>query len=197
MNWIDDLRNKLFGNPEVSTGKLHHGPLVRPARWTLEHAAWLADGRTDALLRGLRMRLLDERLSGTGDLHLMRTPQATGLQLRRPEGSTSDDLRHLMDLWRDRVLAEGYRVQNSDVRLGTDVSLRERHYLKPLITASDLAGPLDQRYGNVLLEAFGPADGPLYLRALITVYSDRNYTPALPALPLLDRLFEEPRRAFS
>jgi|GEM_PF-1921232 hypothetical protein len=197
MDLLDRLREKLFGGPELSTGRLYQGSLIRPSRWDAEHTDWLAHGRTDRMLRGLRRRLQDERLSGTGDLHLLQTPQAVGLQLMRPASATADDLRHLMDLWRDRVLAEGYRVQNSDLRLGVDGSARERHYLKPLITAANVQGTMDQRYGNVLLEAFGPTDDLHHLRVLVTVYSDRNYTPALPAAPLLDRLLEAPRRALS
>lgn len=197
MEWLDRLREKLFGSPELSTGRLYQGSLIRPLRWATEHTDWLSHGRTDRMLRGLRRRLQDERLSGTGDLHLLETPQAAGLQFRRPASATADDLRHLMDLWRDRVLAEGYRVQNSDIRIGVDGSARERHYLKPVITATDVQGTMDQRYGNVLLEAFGPADDLQHLRVLVTVYSDRNYSPALPAGPLLDRLLEEPRRALS
>lgn len=192
MDWFDSLKQRLFGEAVQRSGKLHHGPLQRNAAFGERHAAWLAGGEAERRLAELRGWLGRERsLGDTAELHLFSDAKATGLQLQRPAHWPADALHHLLDLLRDRVKELGYRVQLSDLRIGLDGEHRERHYLKPALTTLQEGRPADQRYGNILLEAWGPQGEAQRLKVLATVYSDRLYGEASSGTELLDVLLAE------
>lgn len=187
MDWWDQLRERLFGGPVAATGQLHHGPLVRNAQYAARHTVWAMSGEAGRQRMELREWLAQERAHGDGPhLYLLADAKAHGLQLQRPAHWPADALHHHLDELRDRVLELGYRPQMSDVRISTEGTLRERHYLKPEPVA---AAVQDQRYGNILLEVWGPQDGARHLKVLATTYQDRNYSVARSGDELLDLLW--------
>jgi hypothetical protein len=189
MDWLDKLRESLFGDAVQRSGHLHHGPLMRSTAFAATHHRLLHSGGLAGQLAELN-ELLDRELR-TGDtegFHLLQDPKATGIQFQRPGHWPNGSLHHLLDLFRDRVLELGYRTQLSDQRISPSGEHRERHYLKPLMAPQVGATIMDQRYGNVLLEAWGQAAGATHLKVLATVYSDRNYSPPLPGMELLSGL---------
>lgn len=189
MDWFDSLREQLFGEAVQRTGRLHHAPLVRTPAFEARHAHWMAFGEGRKQLGELRDLLDQERRSGdTPRLHLFSDAKATGMRLQRPAHWPADSLHHLLDAFRQQVLDLGYRVQMSDLRISVHGEHRERHYLKPELGDTGNGEVLDQRYGNILLEAWGPDDGAQYLKVLATVYSDRLYSPALSGMDLLSSL---------
>jgi hypothetical protein len=194
MEWWESLREKLFGPQVERTGQLHHGPLVRSEGFQKRHLRWLAGSDRAHLLEEYQAMLAQEQLSSDTALHLLSTSQATGVQMKRPSGAPASALQHLHEEFKDKVIAEGYRVHLSDHRISTGGLHRERYYLKPTIPSDALEPPLPQRYGNVLLESWGrEADAPEHLKVLITVYSDRLYMPALSGMKLISSLLEEVR----
>lgn len=189
MDWFDSLKQRLFGEVVQRTGRLHHGPLVRSAEFEARHAQWMAFGEARERLRELHQLLEREQREGdTTELHLFHDGKATGMQLKRPAHWPADSLHHLLDAFRQQVLALGYRVQMSDLRISVEGEHRERHYLKPKLENNDPNVPLDQRYGNILLEAWGTDQGATNLKVLATVYSDRLYSPALSGMELITSL---------
>jgi hypothetical protein len=191
MDWFDTLRQRLFGEVVQRTGQLHHGPLLRTPAFEARHAEWKAFGSCEKQLDELRQLLYQEQQSGdTETLHLFHDTKATGMQLRRPTHWPTDSLHHLLDAFRDQVLQLGYRLQLSDQRISVSGEHRERYYLKPDPQPAEPGALLDQRYGNILLEAWGPDSGATHLKVLATVYSDRLYSPALSGTELLSTLVE-------
>ncbi len=187
MDWFDNLKQRLFGEVVQRTGQLHHAPLVRDPGFETRHAQWMAFGEARGQLGELRDMLDQELKRGdTARLHLFRDAKATGMQLQRPPHWPVDSLHHLLDAFRQQVLDMGYRVQMSDLRISVQGEHRERHYLKPDMHGSGT--PLDQRYGNILLEAWGAERSASHLKVLATVYSDRLYSPALSGTELLSSL---------
>lgn len=189
MDWFDSLKQRLFGEAVQRTGQLHHALLVRNPGFEARHAQWMAFGECRRQLGELRDMLDQEQRSGdTPRLHLFRDAKATGMQLQRPTHWPADSLHHLLEAFRHQVLAMGYRVQVSDLRISVQGEHRERHYLKPDVQSTGSDALVDQRYGNILLEAWGPDQGAQYLKVLATVYSDRLYSPALSGMELLSSL---------
>ncbi|MEX1132305.1 MAG: hypothetical protein WEC15_03700 [Flavobacteriales bacterium] len=189
MDWFDNLKERLFGEAVQRTGRLHHAPLVRTPAFEARHAQWLAFGEGRKQLGELHDLLDQEKRTGdTPRLHLFSDAKATGMQLRRPAHWPADSLHHLLDAFRQQVLGLGYRVHMSDLRISVQGEHRERHYLKPETDTTGTGELVDQRYGNILLEAWGPDDGAEYLKVLATVYSDRLYSPALSGMELLSSL---------
>ena len=187
MDWWDQLRERLFGGQVAATGQLHHGPLVRNAQFAARHTVWAVGGEAARQRREVREWLEQERLHGDDPhLYLLDDAKVHAMQLERPAHWPDDALHHHLDDLRERVLELGYRPQLSDLRISTDGTQRERHYLKPEPQA---AAVQDQRYGNILLEAWGPQDGARFLKVMATTYQDRNYSAARSGAELLDVLF--------
>jgi hypothetical protein len=191
MEWIDLLKQRLFGETVERTGQLHHGLLKRSPSFAARHAEWLSNG--EFLARALELQEWLEREERYGDvdgMHLFSDAKATGFQFRCPEQWPEDSLEHLLDAFRDRVIALGYRIQLSDHRIDVQGVHRERHYLKPDLQQMPEGGLLDQRYGNILLETWGGDHGARHFKVLATVYSDRLYSPPLPGKALLSALLD-------
>lgn len=189
MDWFENLKQRLFGEVVQRTGQLHHAPLVRDPAFEARHAQWLAFGEGRKQLGELRSLLDQEKRTGdTQALHLFRDAKATGMQLQRPKHWSADSLHHVLDAFREQVVDLGYRVQMSDLRISVHGEHRERHYLKPIMIGIMGDALMDQRYGNILLEAWGTDQGASHLKVLATVYSDRLYSPALSGMELLSSL---------
>ena len=198
MDWFDALKEKLFGEPVRRSGQLHHGPLVRSEAFRKKFERWEQGRERSELLRHLREQFEREQLSADTDLHIFSTAQATGVQIKRPADRDPEVLRFLLEDFKDRVIAEGYRLHLSDHRIDPKGEERERYYLKPAFASDRLQPPLSQRFGNVLIENWGEGgDGPRHLKVLITVYSDRLYEPAGSGIALINSLFADRGRALS
>ena len=139
---------------------------------------------------------LQEQLSADTALHLFTSEQATGMQIQRPAKAEKEMLRYLMEEFKDRVTEEGYRLHLSDQRIKHDGEHRERYYLKPAIE-NTAEKPLPQRYGNVMIETWGDGEMPERLKVLITVYSDRLYSPAESGMALINSLLSDRGRETS
>jgi len=196
MNWFEHVRDRLFGEVE-RTSHIHHGSLVRTEAYWARHAQWLRTGEGKMLLHDLRTWLEDHRRGLETPLTVMDNPKASGFRLQRPKGWSSTSLQHLLDHFRTVILRNGYRTQLSDLRIDLEGVHRERYYLKPDIQYDPVHGPLDQRYGNILIEAWGPDRRPWMLHVLLTFYSDRLYGPPLPSGGLFDELLADAGRALS
>jgi hypothetical protein len=198
MDWFDRLKDKLFGEPVQRSGQLYHGPLKRTEPFLDRHRQWLAGGTRTRLLGHYRELLRQEQLSSDTDLHLFSSEQATGMQIKRPADAPADVLHHLMEEFKNCVLAQGYRLQLSDHKIGPEGGHRERYYLKPEIPVDEQRPPLPQRYGNVLIEAWGDDElQARHLKVLVTVYSDRLYMPAESGMSLINSLLGERGRDLS
>ncbi len=138
-----------------------------------------------------------EQLSSDTDLHIFSSAQATGVQVKLPADREPEDLQFLLEEFKERVIAEGYRIHLSDHRIDLKGGVRERYYLKPSIPSDRLQPPLTQLFGNVLIENWGGPEGPDHLKVLITVYSDRLYEPAGSGMALINSLFADRGRALS
>lgn len=86
----------------------------------------------------------------------------------------------LLDLFKERVLRQSYRVQVSDRRIyqsASWVETAERHYLKPKPEFSS-PGVIRQRFGNITILLLLRNDKPFQLQFQATAYRDRLFQEA-------------------
>lgn len=165
----------------------------RSSQYQKEYDFWKISGETKALVKEIERSyyLKKNGINGGFTIHLFQSAAANGFALPWHPGLSPQVFPFLLDLWRDRVLATGYRLANTDRQIreiGSGVQTTEKHYLKPPLTKNK---PLtEQRYGNVLLEYVLTDQEPEYIKVMATTYSDRLFTEPQPFDDLLDQLFQ-------
>ena len=186
MDWTTRIWQQLFGRPSGVADRLFHGPLERSDAHRERSAAWLAGDRPARVLE----RLSAEAAEGGGAVRFS-TPQAEGFEFSLGDALERHEPDLLLDLIGERVRALGYRRQLADTRIGADGVRRDRTYWKPKWASE--GPPIDQRFGNILLELRRSEAGNGHLKVLVTRYTDRLYTPALSATTLWSELFASTR----
>ncbi len=114
-------------------------------------------------------------------LDFLNTPSSKGFVIYFHK--TNYDRREAVfffDLLKERVLAQGYRVQISDRRVYANQSwmeTAERHYLKPK-PEFGAPGKIRQRYGNITIQLLLRNDQPHQLQFQATTYRDQLFLEA-------------------
>ena len=193
--FVDRILKKLFGEKQDSQME-DMAPvkekLTRGDKFLYEFQEWKDSDRSAAVFSRLAS-LHQDVLNGqeTDLLHIHKTPQANGFFFDDRTGVEAAEFSFILDYFRDQALDEGYSIYSSEKRYqekSDSVQEMERHYLKPSIDPA-LQLPIDQRYGNILLEYVAYNDKPAYLKVMVSCYSDRNYTEALDFEHLATKLF--------
>ncbi len=116
-------------------------------------------------------------------IDFLDTPSSKGFVIHFHQTQYSNrDGQHLFDYLKERVLAQNYRTQISDLRTYQRTQIVEtvqRHYVKPR-SAQNEQGQFDQRYGNVMIELTFKNEQLYNLKFRATSYKDFQYTEALP-----------------
>jgi hypothetical protein len=114
-------------------------------------------------------------------IDFLDTPSSKGFVIHlHKTGYSRRDATHLLDLFKEKVLALDYRTQVSDSRTYSRqawVETVERHYLKPRLNRKS-EGPLDQLFGNIMVELVLRDDKPHHLKFSATSYQDRLFREA-------------------
>ena len=185
MDWTSRIWQQLFGRPTGGADRLFHAPLERSEAHRERLATWLAGERPSLVLERLGLEASDP-------LRAVRltTPQADGREFSLGDALELHEPDLLLDLLGERVRGLGYRRQLADTRIGEDGVRRDRTYWKPKWASE--TPPIDQRFGNILLE-LRSMDAGSRLKVLVTRYTDRLYAPALSTSMLWSELFASAR----
>lgn len=191
---FDDIWEQLFpeqpGRPPVAVKEA----LVRSAPYLQHYAEWKSSPQSLALISKIEKAYYKKRnqVDGFYQLHLLRSGPANGFALSYHPEIGERNFKFLFDYWRDRVLSLGYHLKNTDryTREMPDyVQTTEKHYLKPPANLQQL--PINQQYGNVLLEHVQINRQPSFLKVQVNIYADHLYTKALSFDDLVAYLFLE------
>jgi len=192
--FVEQMLNKLFGSskegepadpPSVSE------KLSRNRDYLDRYLEWTESPRSAALLLRLKNLHLESDDDGNDFFHRYSSPQANGFFFDGRAGIEKLEFDYLLDHFRDVALGLDYRIYTSDRKLtekSNSVQKIDRHYLKPAISR-DQTLPMDQKYGNVLIEYVSYNEKPAYLKVMVTCYSDRSFTEVLPYEHLAEKLF--------
>jgi len=166
--------------------------LIRGNKFQKAFFEWKDSDREIEVLDRLKMQYQDTKAGSQADLfHIHKSPQANGFFFDDRIGISPQEFSFLLDSFKHRTAAMGYSLYSSErhsIEKSETVQVIERHYLKPEIDRS-FNPPIDQRYGNVLLEYVAYNHKPAYLKVMVTSYSDRNYKEALDFRKFIERLF--------
>lgn len=164
--------------------------LVRDEGYLAACKHWQIQGHADAWIDRLRnaFNLYRAGLEGETCLDFLEFRASNGFAIHlQNEDFPAGESPFVMDLLRDRLLAQDYRLVISDRRIRED-SMVDKHYLKPRLERQQ-QGPVHQRYGNITIELTHRRGEPVRLTLIATHYQDSHYHPPEDFRDLLERLF--------
>ncbi|MGB3618091.1 MAG: hypothetical protein WBA12_08230 [Catalinimonas sp.] len=197
MSFIDSLMQRLFPAPKHAhdTPRLVREVLRRGDSFRQEWADWRTTDDARALIdRTQRAYYFKRRqIESEPDVHLLDSPYANGFALTYDPSFGERPFTFLLEEFRARTLAAGYRQANATHEIrdrGGYLETSERYYLKPPLQYEPQE-KCDQLFGNVQQELIRIDDRPSYLKVVVSVYSDALYLNARPFDDYLDVLFAE------
>lgn len=171
--------------------------LKRTQHQQAAYQEWLRDEQHISLLESISKAyyLKLQKLTSDIQLHLFASPYANGFAITYDETSMGkQDLMFLCEYFKDTILTLNYSLKSSQREItdkGNFVNTLERYYLKPEAKEAILKKkPIDQLYGNLLLEYVLVDEKPSYLKVLSTIYADRTFSPAKDFNDLVQILFQ-------
>lgn len=187
MESIESLIGRLFSRKSAGKVALHHGPLMRSEAFQKERLEAKGTPAHKALHHWLAQGWQAARKDSEGPMRYFTNAQATGVLFMRDRATPDRLFRQLLDDMAEQVAGLGYKRQLADIRVDEAGIQRDRIYLKPWPLGTE--APLQQRYGNITLEQWGPVGKVQGMKVLVTIYQDRLYAPASKASELFDVLF--------
>lgn len=185
------ILNKLFG---VKNEKepLVSGKLERSEDFKDQYSQWKDSSVLGSVLGDLQIAYNKSNAFDKYNpaFHVYNSHQANGFFFNTQMRFTEEVYAFLLEYFKDRVLDLGYTIYTSDRKLKdleNGVQQIDRHYLKPAL--SETEPPIDQKYGNVLIELFSLDEEIQYLKVMVSVYSDRSYKDPKPFLEFMEALF--------
>jgi len=176
-------------NKEVSV----HEVLKRSTQFLKSYNTWRTSDRATEELAQIKQSYQNKLLNmkPSIDIEIYRSPYANGLIIYPVLDKKSLSVRFLMEYIREILENEGYRLVHADRKTmenGKDVKAIEKYYLKPPVSATI---PIDQLFGNVILELNYKNNNPSRFKMIANIYSDRLYNEARTFEDLITLLFEE------
>ena len=196
MTYIDELMQRLFPprpHPRVPQ-RLVHEVLHRGHRFVADYQSWRTSGAALTLAQqtARSYHLKKQGIDESPRVHLLESPYANGFALTCHETSDARTFSFLLEDWRERTLAMGYRQANATHEIRdrqTYLETSERYYLKPSLPFRP-DHKCNQLFGNVQQELISINDRPSYLKVVVSVYADALYEPAAPFSAYVDQLFD-------
>ncbi|MFT6865444.1 MAG: hypothetical protein ACJA08_000262 [Cyclobacteriaceae bacterium] len=175
MSFFDQVYQKIF--VRKAKGLILHEVLKRSQRYTTDYERWKNSDLPALLLNdvadSLRMKL--EGLIRIPEVYQFSGDYSNGIAITYNSQIDEQHFHFLFDLFAERVKELGYRTSISDL-IVTDkkgyVESKEKHYLKTKI--SNIT-PIDQKFGNVIIELILIDDKPSFIRFMAHAYNDRLY----------------------
>lgn len=175
MSFFDQVYQKLF--PKKSKGIILHEVIKRSKSYREQYQTWQDSGHSDILLENIysAIRLKEEGLEANLDVHRFEGDYSNGIAISYMDEIEKIHFQYLFDLLADKTKELGYKISVSDVMV-TDregiIETKEKHYLKSRLSK---VRPIDQKFGNVIIEFIKINDEPSFIRLMALAYNDRLY----------------------
>lgn len=179
---LDKLFDRLF---PPKTPVAVHQLLKRSDKETDDYEAWLNEKRYNPMLEYITAEL--ESKAPQADVLPFSHTASNGIVIYFDDWTTERDFKHFLFWMAYRISRLGYIQVHADKYIKEDgnvVETKSRIYLKTRSTKT----PVDQLYGNILLELVGNNNKPSYIKLQANTYSDRNFKEPQPFGELLAQL---------
>jgi hypothetical protein len=174
MAFYDKLLNRLFPkDEEISV----HEVLKRSSHFNRSYDQWKSSEIAEDELQTIKNSYYDKVLNKASaiDLEVYHSPYANGMIIYPREGRKTISLSYTMEYIREKLELDDYRLVHADRKIkekGKLVTALEKYYLKPPLSAEI---PIDQKFGNVILELSYENNSPSKFKLMANIYSDRLY----------------------
>jgi hypothetical protein len=174
MTFYENLIKRLFPKDRELT---IHETLKRSAHFSVAYDQWKSSSMARENLEILSASY-QNKLSGHRsliDIEVFHSPYANGILIYPANGEYPLSIEFIMEYIREKLELTGYRLVHADRKMtesGGKVTALEKYYLKPPISAEV---PIEQKFGNVILELSHENDRPVKFKMMANIYSDRLY----------------------
>lgn len=179
MAFFDEIYAKVFGKAEAPDPVFVHKLLTRSDSYLEKYKAW-KKGRKDELLEliATSLQLKAKGIEQDPQTHLLKFSGSNAFAVSFSSEMGAEELQFLTDWFAEYILGQlRYRKANGDVMIrerNNGVETIEKIYLKPVAT-EEL--PVDQQFGNILIENFVIGTRPSYMKVTANYYTDSMYKP--------------------
>ncbi len=188
MAFYDHLINRLFPKDlEVSI----HEVLKRSPQFFRSYDQWKSSGKCDeerrAIMKSYHFKL--SHLKPLVDIEIYHSPYANGLVIYPQAEKETVTFEFIMEYIREILEKDGYRLVHADRKMmerGKQVTSLEKYYLKPPLSSET---PIDQKFGNVIMELSFLNHTPTKFKMMANLYSDRLYNEPRAFEDLITLLF--------
>ena len=192
MAFFDDIYTKVFGKTESSDPVFVHKLLKRSYHFSEKYEDW-KKGRKDELLDlvATSLQLKAKGIEQDPPTHILKFSGSNAFAVSFYSEMSTEELQFLTEWFAEQVLKhQPYRKANGDIMIrerNNIVETIEKIYLKP-VNNKDL--PIDQQFGNILIENFVIGTKPSYMKVTANYYTDRMYKPHRPFEALTEFLLK-------
>jgi hypothetical protein len=193
MAFYERLLERLFPkNEEISI----HEVLKRSYQFNKSFDQWKSTDEGGNVIAMIRDSYYDKVLNKMTsiDLEVYHSPYANGIIIYPQHEQRKIPLTFIMEYIREKLELDDYRLVHADRKIkeqGKMVTGLEKYYLKPPLSAEI---PIDQKFGNVILELSYNNDSPSKFKMMANVYSDRLYHQPKSFDDLITLIFGERSR---
>jgi len=194
MSFFDQVYQKLFSKENVSEEVLIFETIKRSINYKDAYANWKSERQYEPISERIFNAYLMKQKAVIGELevYILNSSRSNGLAIQYDNHFGQKEFQFYFDFLAEKVNKLNYKRANSDITVTNKkdkVESVEKHYLKPKSTL--LNEPLEQYYGNILIELISSNDQPEMLRIKANTYSDRSYKNALSFHNLAEYLFTD------
>ncbi|MEP4534638.1 MAG: hypothetical protein ABJ004_16220 [Cyclobacteriaceae bacterium] len=175
MTFFDQVYKKLFTSK--STGLILHEVLKRNNSYMDGYTLWKESNIPDQMLQNIAesLQLKKDGILKKPNVHQFSSDLNNGFAVTYDPSMDKSHFKFLFDLLAEKVQELGYKISVGDLMVTgkkTYVESKEKYYLKNRISDTT---PIDQKYGNVIIELISIDDEPSFIRLMAQAYSDRLY----------------------
>lgn len=182
MAFFDDIYARVFGKEQSPEPAFVHKLLKRSIAFTEKYEAW-KKGRKDELLElvNTSLQLKAKGIEQDPPTHFLKFSGSNAFAVSYTSDMGADELQFLTEWFAYYVLLHlPYKKANGDMMVrerNNMVETIEKIYLKPV---SNQELPIDQQFGNILIENFVIGTKPSYMKVTANYYTDRMYKTHRP-----------------
>lgn len=182
MTFFDQVYQSLFPKTSTKNEVILYEPINRSASYEEDYTNWKNSYKRVDLVQKVyaSYRQKQEGMIGDPDVHLLESSRSNGFAIVYSSDINRKDFQFLFDWLGEKVLALGYKKSNSDITItskNNQLESVEKYYFKPK-PSWQKEGPVEQHFGNVLIEHLCIDVHPSYIKLIANTYNDAMYKKA-------------------